>query len=180
MIYLPSHVSAGYMREEKPCSRNQVNAAEMQAGLRGGVVSAPRALRIERGARTGQPIIISLDSTELGPALGGCRHQAVRLVAGQHGRCPAPVGRDDRESRARRNALRRREGSHRASPATPAQLRARRGDLLADVGEAVESFDGSYITGPDVGTSPEDMAVIGHRTRHVLCRPQDAGGSGDS
>jgi NAD(P)-dependent dehydrogenase (short-subunit alcohol dehydrogenase family) len=50
----------------------------------------------------------------------------------------------------------------------------------ADVGEAVESFDGSYITGPDVGTSPDDVAVIGRRTRHVLCRPQDAGGSGDS
>ena len=39
---------------------------------------------------------------------------------------------------------------------------------------------GRYITGPGVGTSPADMEVIGQRTRHVLCRPAGAGGSGDS
>ena len=39
-------------------------------------MTAPRALRIELGARTGQPVIVSLDSTELGPALGGCRVKA--------------------------------------------------------------------------------------------------------
>ncbi|MGA9832761.1 MAG: Glu/Leu/Phe/Val dehydrogenase dimerization domain-containing protein, partial [Trebonia sp.] len=153
----------------------------MPAGLRGGVVSAPRALRIERGARTGQPIIISLDSTELGPALGGCRIK------------PYASWRDGMDDALRLSAAMTAKaalaempyGGGKAvialSPATAAHYAgARRGDLLADVGEAVESFDGSYITGPDVGTSPEDMAVIGHRTRHVLCRPQDAGGSGDS
>jgi transposase IS116/IS110/IS902 family protein len=33
---------------------------------------------------------------------------------------------------------------------------------------------------PDVGTSPDDMAVIARHTSHVLCRPQHTGGSGDS
>jgi leucine dehydrogenase len=67
------------------------------------------------------------------------------------------------------------------SPATAARYAgARRADLLADIGEAVESLGGRYITGPDVGTSPPDMTVIGQHTRHVLCRPPGAGGSGDS
>jgi glutamate dehydrogenase/leucine dehydrogenase len=144
-------------------------------------VSAPRALRIERGVRTGQPIIISLDSTELGPALGGCR---VR---------PYASWRDGMEDALRLSAAMTAKAALAEmpygggktvvalSPGTAAHYTgARRGDLLADVGQAVESLGGCYITGPDVGTSPDDMAVIGRHTRHVLCRPQDDGGSGDS
>lgn len=52
--------------------------------------------------------------------------------------------------------------------------------LLHDVGEFVDSYRGSYATGPDVGTSPADMAVLGERTRYVFCRPESFGGSGDS
>jgi leucine dehydrogenase len=144
-------------------------------------VNPPRALRIDRGARTGQPIIISLDSTELGPALGGCRVK------------PYTSWRDGMEDALRLSAAMTAKaalaeipyGGGKAvvalSPDTAAHYAgARRSDLLADVGEAVESLEGGYITGPDVGTSPSDMTVIGQHTRHVLCRPQDAGGSGDS
>ncbi|MFD0851574.1 hypothetical protein ACFQ07_05055, partial [Actinomadura adrarensis] len=52
--------------------------------------------------------------------------------------------------------------------------------VLLDVADVIESLDGLYATGPDVGTSPADMAVIGERTRHVFCRPAEQGGSGDS
>ena len=52
--------------------------------------------------------------------------------------------------------------------------------VLHDVGDVVDTFGGSYLTGPDVGTGPEDMAVIGQRTPHVMCRPKALGGSGDS
>ena len=162
-------------------SRNQVSAAP-DAGRAAGRRRERAARTADRtGARTGQPIIISLDSTELGPALGGCRIK------------PYASWRDGMDDALRLSAAMTAKaaladmpyGGGKAvialSPATAAHYAgARRGDLLADVGEAVESFDGRYITGPDVGTSPEDMAVIGHRTRHVLCRPQDAGGSGDS
>lgn len=55
-----------------------------------------------------------------------------------------------------------------------------RADLLADIGDLVESFGGRYVTGPDIGSGPEDMTRIGERTAHVLCRPASAGGSGDS
>ena len=144
-------------------------------------MSAPAALRIEQGARTGQPVIISLDSAEPGPALGGCRIK------------PYPSWRDGLDDALRLSAAMTAKtalagmpyGGGKTvvalSPATAARYTGgRRADLLADIGEAVESLGGRYITGPDVGTSPPDMTVIGQHTRHVLCRPVGAGGSGDS
>jgi glutamate dehydrogenase/leucine dehydrogenase len=135
-------------------------------------VTAPRALRIELGARTGQPVIISLDSTELGPALGGCRVK------------PYASWRDGLEDALRLSAAMTAKAALAEmpygggktvvalSPRTAAHYTGtRRNDLLADVGEVVESLGGRYITGPDVGTSQDDMAIIGHHTRHVLCRP---------
>jgi leucine dehydrogenase len=147
----------------------------------GVVGGAPDALRIERGTRTGQPLIISLDSSALGPALGGCRvkpyacwrdglNDALRLSAAMTDKAALadlPYGGGKTVV-----AL---------SPSTAAHYAGtRRGDLLADVGEAIDALGGRYITGPDVGTSPDDMAVIARHTSHVLCRPQNAGGSGDS
>lgn len=144
-------------------------------------MSAPQSLRIERGTRTGQPVIISLDSTHLGPALGGCR---VR---------PYASWRDGLEDALRLSAAMTAKAALAEmpygggktvvalAPDTAAHYTGvRRGDLLADIGEIVASLNGRYITGPDVGTSPDDMAVIGQHTRHVLCRPPGAGGSGDS
>src|SRR5262249_57817256 len=129
--------------------------------LRGGVVSAPDALRIERGTRTGQPIIISLDSTEPGPALGGCRVK------------PYSSWRDGLDDALRLSAAMTDKAALAGlpygggktvvalSPGTAAQYAsARRTDLLADIGDAIESLGGRYITGPDVGTSPDDMAGI--------------------
>ena len=52
--------------------------------------------------------------------------------------------------------------------------------VLHDVGDAIAALSGTYATGPDVGTGPEDMATIAERTQHVFCRPVNAGGSGDS
>jgi glutamate dehydrogenase/leucine dehydrogenase len=144
-------------------------------------MSGPNALRIEHGARTGQPIIISLDSTEPGPALGGCRvkpyaswrdglDDALRLSAAMTDKAALadmPYG-----------------GGKTVVALSPEMAAyyagARRSDLLADIGEAIDSLGGRYITGPDVGTGPDDMTVIGQHTSHVLCRPQDAGGCGDS
>ncbi len=142
---------------------------------------APEQVRVERGARTDQTIIIGVDSTTLGPALGGCRittyptwrdglTDALRLSAAMtekaalaglaHGGGKTVV------------ALAESTAAHWTGP-----LRA---DLLADVGDLIERLDGRYVTGPDIGSGPDDMAVIGRRTRHVLCRPESAGGSGDS
>jgi leucine dehydrogenase len=55
----------------------------------------------------------------------------------------------------------------------------RRRDLLLDLGDAVESLEGRYVTAEDVGTSPEDMAVVAERTSHVTGLPVERGGCGD-
>jgi glutamate dehydrogenase/leucine dehydrogenase len=145
------------------------------------VAGAPDVLRIERGTRTGQPIIISLHTTGPGPALGGCR---VR---------PYPSWRDGLDDALRLSAAMTDKavlaglpyGGGKTvvalCPGTAARYAGvRRGDLLTDIGEAIEALDGGYFTGPDVGTSSDDMTVIARYTRHVLCRPQHEGGSGDS
>jgi len=131
-------------------------------------LNVPQSLRIEQGTRTGQPVIISLDSTRLGPAVGGCRikpyaswqdglHDALRLSAAMTAKAALaglPYGGG--------------KSVVALSPGTAADCAvARRSDLLADVGDIIESLSGRYITGPDVGTSPDDMAVIGQRTSHV-------------
>lgn len=141
----------------------------------------PERITAARGARSGQVIVVSIDSTVLGPALGGCRIRpyrtwedgladAVRLSSAMtekaalaglaHGGGKTVVALDEPFERGR----------------TDPRLR----DVLADVADAIEEFRGGYVTGPDIGTGPADMDVIGERTAHVLCRTEDAGGSGDS
>ncbi|GGP87863.1 Glu/Leu/Phe/Val dehydrogenase family protein [Saccharothrix coeruleofusca] len=138
-------------------------------------------VRIERGRRSGQTVIVSVDSTRLGPALGGCRVKTY------------PSWRDGLDDVLRLSAAMTEKaalaGLDHGGGKTVVALDgstsadwtgARRADLLADVAEVVEGFGGDYIIGPDIGTSPEDMALLWSGTRHVLCRPESAGGSGDS
>ncbi|WP_037081243.1 Glu/Leu/Phe/Val dehydrogenase dimerization domain-containing protein [Pseudonocardia spinosispora] len=135
-------------------------------------------VRIVLGARSGVPIIVAIHSTERGKALGGCRlwhypdwrdglADALRLAEGMT---------------AKNAAAGLQHGGGKTVVALPAgfvlDAQARR-EVMLDVGDLIESFDGSYATGPDVGTTPEDMAVIGERTGEVFCRPEAAGGSGD-
>ncbi|MDG6105004.1 Glu/Leu/Phe/Val dehydrogenase [Dactylosporangium aurantiacum] len=130
---------------------------------------------IRTGPRSGLPVIVALHSTALGPALGGCRlatyphwtdglTDALRLSAAMTVKC-AVAGLPN--------------GGGKTVVPLPAGPFDRRAVLL-DVGDAIEALDGRYGTGPDVGTGPDDMLVIGTRTRHVACRPVAAGGSGDS
>lgn len=141
----------------------------------------PERIVAARGARTDQLVVVSVDSTRLGPALGGCRVRryrtwqdgvadAVRLSAAMTEKAAlAGLGHGGGKTVV---AL---DGSFDRGRADP-----RWRDLLADVADAVEQFDGGYVTGPDIGTGPADMDVIGERTAHVLCRTEAAGGSGDS
>ncbi|MDJ0948701.1 MAG: Glu/Leu/Phe/Val dehydrogenase [Alphaproteobacteria bacterium] len=47
--------------------------------------------------------------------------------------------------------------------------------LFEAFGRAMDLLGGRYICGEDVGTTPEDMAVIHRRTRHVAGRPDTTG-----
>jgi glutamate dehydrogenase/leucine dehydrogenase len=131
------------------------------------------------GPRSGLPVIVAIHSTRLGQAVGGCRiwrypdwrdglEDALRLSAGMT-RKLAVTGLAN--------------GGGKTVVAVPegATLGAeRRANALRDVGEVVTSLSGRYATGPDVGTAPADMAIIGERTDHVFCKPPELGGSGDS
>ncbi|MFE9636183.1 Glu/Leu/Phe/Val dehydrogenase dimerization domain-containing protein [Streptomyces sp. NPDC006463] len=136
-------------------------------------------VQIVRGRRSGLAIIIAIHSTALGPAAGGCRiahypdhaaaiSDALRLAAAM----------------TAKNALAGLEhGGAKAVVALPTATRptgAERTALLHDLGDAIELLGGRYIAGPDVGSGPVDMSVIGERTTRVCCRPVEDGGSGDS
>jgi glutamate dehydrogenase/leucine dehydrogenase len=134
---------------------------------------------IRRGARSGLPVIIAVHSTALGQALGGCRLKpyadwrdgltdVLRLSAAMSAKCALaglPHG-----------------GGKTVVALPPGHTldTAARRDVLHDVGDSIAALDGRYATGPDVGTGPDDMRTIAERTRHVFCRPESAGGSGDS
>ncbi|MDH6223789.1 Glu/Leu/Phe/Val dehydrogenase family protein [Streptomyces sp. MJP52] len=134
---------------------------------------------IHTGERSGLPVMVAIHSTALGPAAGGLRlwhypdwrdglADALRLsaamtakfaVAGLPGGGGKTVvvlpGRGELDPRRRR-------------------------DVLRDVADVIASLGGRYATGPDVGTGPDDMALIGETTPYVFCRPARLGGSGDS
>jgi glutamate dehydrogenase/leucine dehydrogenase len=134
---------------------------------------------VQRGRRAGLPVIVAVHSTALGQAIGGCRlarypdwrdglADALRLSAAMTDKC-AIAGLPN--------------GGGKTVVALPPDRTlddAQRRAVLHDVGDAIAALNGTYATGPDVGTGPEDMATIAERTQHVFCRPVDAGGSGDS
>lgn len=134
---------------------------------------------LQRGRRSGLPVIVAVHSTALGQAIGGCRvaqypnwrdglADALRLSAAMSDKCALaglPNG-----------------GGKTVIPLPPRRTLddAERRAVLHDAGDAIAALNGAYATGPDVGTGPQDMVTIAQRTRHVFCRPVDAGGSGDS
>ncbi|MEU8203954.1 Glu/Leu/Phe/Val dehydrogenase dimerization domain-containing protein [Streptosporangium sp. NPDC049046] len=134
---------------------------------------------VHTGPRSGLPVIVAVHSTALGQAVGGCRiwnypdwrdglSDALRLSAGMTAKC-AVAGLAN--------------GGGKTVVAVPEGVEldpVRRRHVLHDVADVIASLDGRYATGPDVGTGPADMAVIGERTPHVFCRPARQAGSGDS
>ncbi|MEO3875746.1 Glu/Leu/Phe/Val dehydrogenase dimerization domain-containing protein [Nonomuraea sp. B12E4] len=134
---------------------------------------------IRRGPRSGLPVIIALHSTALGPAAGGLRLWHY------------PDWRDGLTDALRLSAAMTLKfavtglasGGGKTVVALPPGTwldPARRRDVLHDVADQIDSLGGTYTVGPDVGTSPADMAVIGEVTPHVFCKPKHLGGSGDS
>lgn len=135
-------------------------------------------LVIRRGPRSGLPIVVAVHSTAPGPAVGGCRlwtypdwrdglTDALRLSAAMTAKCAVaalPHG-----------------GGKTVLPLPPG-LRldpARRRDLMLDLGDVVEGFDGRYRVGEDVGTTGADMLAVRERTGRVMGLPVELGGVGE-
>ncbi|MEU4163211.1 Glu/Leu/Phe/Val dehydrogenase dimerization domain-containing protein [Actinoplanes sp. NPDC026670] len=137
---------------------------------------------VERGTRTGFPIVVAVHSTALGQAVGGCRmavyrdwraglDDALRLSAAMTSKT-ALAGLPNGGGSAvvvlpgnRDGAGRETRGGDVGAPGG-----GERRAVLHDVGDVVESLGGIFSAGPDVGTGPSDMRVVGERTEHVLGR----------
>ena len=113
---------------------------------------------------TGSWIFVALHDTTLGPAMGGCRmhvyrtpedglRDAMRLAEGMTHKW-AVIGFE--------------YGGGKSVLAVPRELEgAERTVLLKRFGHLLESLHGAYWTGEDLGTTPEDMALIGSVSQYV-------------
>ncbi|MDP9298181.1 MAG: hypothetical protein M3O98_05870 [Actinomycetota bacterium] len=134
------------------------------------------ALRFD--AEMGTWMIVCVDSTVLGPAMGGTRmkvypdpHDALadglRLASAmtlKHAAADLPYG-------GGKAVL--------AVSSVPAAGADGRRELMLRYGDLVASLGGTYVTAADMNTGRLDMDVIGERCRHVLGRSPEQGGSGD-
>ncbi|SNT49422.1 Glu/Leu/Phe/Val family dehydrogenase [Rhodococcoides kyotonense] len=124
---------------------------------------------------TGLKAIIGIHSTTLGPALGGTRFFPYRS-----------------EQTAVTDVLRLSRGMTYKAAAAGLNLGGGKAVLIGDpardktpalleaYGRFVDTLRGRYITAGDVGTTSDDMNIIGRTTDHVVARTPAAGGSGDS
>jgi leucine dehydrogenase len=133
---------------------------------------------VSTGARSGLVISVAVHSTRLGQALGGARlwqydtwaeavADSLRLAAAMTLKNAAA-------------GLQRGGGKSviRIPPGvvlTPEQKR----DAMLDLGDAIESLGGAYMTAEDVGTSAELMSIVAERTAHVCGLPPEQGGVGE-
>ncbi|WP_394552897.1 Glu/Leu/Phe/Val dehydrogenase dimerization domain-containing protein [Agromyces sp. MMS24-JH15] len=133
---------------------------------------------ITRGPRSGLAIIVAVHSTRLGQALGGARlwryaHWTDAL---------ADALRLSEAMTLKNAAAGLARGGGKAVVCIPPDEElddARTRDAMLDLGDAVESLGGAYMTAEDVGTSAELMAVVAERTAHVCGLPPEQGGVGE-
>ncbi|WP_167046908.1 Glu/Leu/Phe/Val dehydrogenase family protein [Salinibacterium sp. ZJ454] len=133
---------------------------------------------ITTGQRSGLTICVAVHSTKLGQALGGARvwqydswadalYDALRLSSAMTLKnAVAGINRGGGKSvvYVPRGVTLDAERTHNA---------------MLDLGDAVESLNGAYMTAEDVGTSAELMAVVAERTAHVCGLPPEQGGVGE-
>lgn len=131
------------------------------------------------GRRSGVPVTVAVHSRRLGPAAGGIRLR--QYPAWQDGLADAlrlAKGMTYKNAAAGLSF-----GGGKTVIAVPSSVSVTpslRADALADAGELIASFDGTYLAGPDIGTGPDDMLYLRSYTDHVFCLPESHGGTGSS
>ncbi|EGL81949.1 Glu/Leu/Phe/Val dehydrogenase dimerization region [Caldalkalibacillus thermarum TA2.A1] len=124
---------------------------------------------------TGLKAIIAIHNTTLGPALGGCRMlpykseeealtDVLRLSKGMTYKCVAA----DVDFGGGKAVI---IGDPRKDK-TPELFRA--------FGQFVQSLNGRFYTGTDMGTTPEDFVQAYKETSFIVGLPEEYGGNGDS
>ena len=125
--------------------------------------------------KVGLKAIVSMHSTALGPAVGGCRMwnyaseqealtDVLRLSKGM-------------TYKASISGLN--WGGGKAVIMGDAKSATKNRAMLERFGEYIDRLGGNYVTAKDVGISSEDLAIVKTRTKHVLGIDGEPGSSGD-
>lgn len=136
-------------------------------------------LHVRRGARSGLPIAVAIHSTAAGPAIGGCR---IRTYSDWRDGIE-DVLRLSRAMTLKSAIAGLSHGGGKTVAMAPAMMLSPedRAELIRDIADVIAGLDGSYITGPDIGTTEADMTTIHALTGgQAWCRPVAEGGSGSS
>jgi valine dehydrogenase (NAD+) len=134
---------------------------------------------VRRGGRSRLPLIVAVHSRALGPAVGGCRLR--RYDTWQDGLADALRLSEAMTYKAAVAGLDFGGGKSVIALGRETALTAElREAVLEDLGELVASFQGTYRTGPDIGTGPEDMVTLRRFSPYAYCAPEEHGGTGDS
>ena len=154
-----------------PCRRGQRSTSHSRRPTTNGCSSPAAPARAS-------PIIVAVHSTRLGQALGGAR----LWHYGQWTDALADALRLSQAMTMKNAAAGLARGGGKSVIAIPAGVTlddAQKRDAMLDLGDAVESLGGAYMTAEDVGTSAELMAVVHERTEHVCGLPAEQGGVGE-
>jgi valine dehydrogenase (NAD+) len=121
----------------------------------------------------GVEMIIAIDSTQLGPALGGCRWRPYADPELARDEALFLAGSMTQKAALAGLAL----GGGKAVVCGDPRTRTR--DQLLAFGDFIASLEGRYVTAADMGTGEDEMAVIAEKTEHVVGLPRGLGGCGD-
>lgn len=124
---------------------------------------------------SGLQAIIAIHNTTLGPALGGCRmrpyadvdealEDVLRLSKGMTYKCAAA----DVDFGGGKSVI------------IGDPLKDRSPALFRAFGQFVDSLNGRFYTGTDMGTTPEDFVEALKETNCIVGLPEESGGHGDS
>jgi len=133
---------------------------------------------VTTGQRSGLVISVAVHSTKLGQALGGARvwqYENWTDAVADSLRLSAAMTLKNAAAGLNRGGGKAVINLPMGTVLTDDQKR----DAMLDLGDAVESLGGAYMTAEDVGTSAELMAIVAERTDHVCGLPPEKGGVGE-
>jgi leucine dehydrogenase len=133
---------------------------------------------VSTGARSGLVISVAVHSTKLGQALGGARlwqYDSWTDAVADSLRLAAAMTLKNAAAGLQRGGGK----SVICIPAGTVLTAEQKRDAMLDLGDAIESLGGAYMTAEDVGTSAELMSIVAERTAHVCGLPPEQGGVGE-
>jgi leucine dehydrogenase len=124
--------------------------------------------RVLLGDDSNMVAIIAVHNVNLGPALGGCRFYPYN----DEGAALTDVLRLSR-GMTYKNAMAGLPLGGGKAVILGDFRKDKTEELMEDMGEAVESFEGKYVTAEDSGTTEDDMVAIARKTEHVTGLPPE-------